>query len=128
MVRIYLTLAALAWLPYGLYLLFLPEELLAIAGIAATDGAATTELRAMYGGLQVGIGVLCVAALLRERFAVPVLGMSAVLTGGLFSGRLIGIFTDAGALDAYNMAALAFEAVACAGAAWLATRSVDAID
>lgn len=128
MVRIYLVMAALAWTPYGLYLLFSPASLESIAGVAAVHGAATTELRAMYGGLQVAIGLLYVGALLRERFVVPVLTVTVVLCGGLLSGRVIGVLSDVGSLDAYNAGALSFEVVLGASAAWLATRSTDAID
>lgn len=122
MVRMYLIAAALAWTPYGLFLMFAPGALEGIAGVSAVDGAGTTELRAMYGGLQAAIGVLCVAALLRDRFAVPVLAMSAVLCGGLFTGRVVGTLSDAGALDGYNIGTLAFELFASTSAAWLATR------
>jgi hypothetical protein len=122
MVRIYLIAAALAWTPYGLFLMFSPGALEGIAGVSAVHGAGTTELRAMYGGLQAAIGLLCVAALLRDRFAVPVLAVSAVLCGGLFTGRVVGALSDAGALDGYNIGTLAFELFASTSAAWLATR------
>jgi hypothetical protein len=121
-------MAALAWTPYGLYLLFSPASLESIAGVAAVHGAATTELRAMYGGLQVAIGLLYVGALLREHFVVPVLPVTVVLCGGLLGGRVIGVLSDVGSLDAYNAGALSFEVVLGASAAWLATRSPDAID
>ncbi len=128
MVRIFLALAALVWTPYGLYLMFAPGALEGLAGVAATSAAATTELRAMYGGLQTAVGVLCVAALVRERFAPAVLAVSAVLTGGLLTGRLVGAAMDAGALDDYNIGALCFEATATICAALLARRAADAID
>jgi hypothetical protein len=126
MVRIFLAVAAVVWTPYGLYLMFSPGALEGIAGVTAAHAAATTELRAMYGGLQAAIGVLCIAALLRERYAPAVLAASAVLTGGLLTGRLIGVLSDAGALDGYNIGALIFEAVATASAALLARTAADA--
>lgn len=128
MVRTYLIMAALAWTPYGLYLLFAPEALEGIAGVAAMHGAGTTELRAMYGGLQVAIGLLYVGALVRERFVVPVLNFTVVLCGGLLTGRVIGVLSEAGALDAYNMGSLSFEAALGASAAWLAARSTASSD
>lgn len=128
MVRIYLAMSALVWIGYGAYLLFVPGALEAIAGVTATNAGGTAELRAMYGGLEVAIGLLCLAGLLRDRFAVPALATLALLCGGLLTGRAIGVLSDPGALDTYNIGALCFEFVLAGSAAWLATRSPDAID
>ena len=56
--REFLASSALVWLPYGLYCFAHPEALRAMAGIVIESPTASTELRAMYGGLQAGLGVL----------------------------------------------------------------------
>jgi len=126
--RIYLALSLLVWIPYGLYLLFSPDALEAIAGVSATSAAGRTELRAMYGGLEIAIGLLCLAGLLRARIAQQVLATIALLCAGLAAGRAIGLAFDTGAFGAYNGGALGFELFAAATAAWLAARAPDTMD
>ena len=64
--RIFLAANVLLWLPYGLYCLAAPGFLAETAGVAATTPTGSTELRAMYGGLQATIGALSLAACLRR--------------------------------------------------------------
>ena len=54
--RIFLLVSTLVWLPYGIYCFFAPGFLAGAAGVAALSPTGRTELRAMYGGLQAGIG------------------------------------------------------------------------
>ena len=56
MTRLFLAANALLWLPYGLYCFLVPEFLAEAAAVSATTSTGTVELRAMYGGLQAGIG------------------------------------------------------------------------
>ena len=63
---IFLGLSTLVWLGYGLYCLLDPGYLAQAAGVAAASATGTTEIRAMYGGLQAGIGVIALGGLLRE--------------------------------------------------------------
>ena len=107
--RIYLGLSLLIWLPYGLYLVFAPDFLAEAAGLTATTPTGTTELRAMYGGLQAAIGVFAAFALFDARQASKVFLAVAFLTGGLFTARLVGLVLD-GSGSAYTYGALVFEA------------------
>ena len=63
--RIFLALSGLVWFPYGVYLFFQPGYLADAAGIVSTTATGNIELRAMYGGLQAGIGALAFAGALR---------------------------------------------------------------
>ena len=67
--RGFLIFSAIIWLPYGLYCFFQPGSLAEAAGVVATIPTATTELRAMYGGLQMAIGALALVSLARPRLA-----------------------------------------------------------
>lgn len=107
--RLFLLANAAVWLPYGLYLVFQPGFLREAAGVAASTPTGTTELRAMYGGLQAAIGVLALRALARPDLEQVAVGAIATLAVGLFSGRLIGLFAD-GSASAYTLGGLAFEA------------------
>lgn len=105
---IFLTAQALVWFPYGLWCLVHPETLATFAGVVATTPTAISEVRAMYGGLQAGIGVLAALAVARaerHRSAVATLG---VLAGSLGIGRSIGALVGAD-LSAYTLGAIGFE-------------------
>ena len=106
--RIFLIVNVLLWLPYGLYCLVAPGALAEAAGVAATSATGTTELRAMYGGLQAAIGLLALAALLRRDLERTALTALAFLALGLFTGRLFGAFNDGG-LSGYTIGALVLE-------------------
>jgi len=106
--RIFLAISVLIWLPYGLYCVASPGALAEIAGVAATTATGTTELRAMYGGLQSAAGLLALLAALRPKYAPAVLLAIAFLTAGLGFARLVGVALD-GSLDSYTGSAVALE-------------------
>ncbi|MFK7895554.1 MAG: DUF4345 family protein [Myxococcota bacterium] len=108
-----LILSALIWLPYGLYCFVQPGMLADAAGVVATTPTGTTEIRAMYGGLQAAMGLLALAALFRERLIPGVLLTLVFLTGGLAATRLAGVFID-GSMSQYTGGGLGFEIVSCA--------------
>lgn len=107
-IRIFFALSALVWLPYGLFCLVQPSFLDGAAGVGASTPTGTTELRAMYGGLQAGIGALMIFALVRPVFADGALIALAFLAGGLGFGRLMGALAD-GSFSTYTLSALFFE-------------------
>lgn len=106
--RVFLALSTLIWLPYGLLCLAKPSFLEGAAGLAATTATGTVELRAMYGGLQIAIGVLCGLGYASEAWRRNALNTLGVLTAGLGLARLIGVLSGGG-LSTYTGAALAFE-------------------
>ncbi len=116
--RVFLALSGLIWLPYGIYLFFEPGYLAEAAGIAATTATGQIELRAMYGGLQAGIGALAFAGALRPAWMRPVLFAGCFLFGGLaFSRSLAAIAT--GEVSSYTAFGLCFEWISTALAIWL---------
>lgn len=120
--RIFLGLSALAWLPYGLFCLAKPSSLESIAGIAASITTGTVELRAMYGGLQVAIGVLCALGFASAAWRHHALTTLGIITAGLGLGRLVGVVAAGGGLSAYTAMALGFE-LASAGVAYTLARA-----
>jgi Domain of unknown function (DUF4345) len=121
MARIFFALTALIWLPYGIYCFAQPGALAQIAGVAATTTTGTIELRAMYGGLQAGIGALALAAALRPAFVGPALATSCFLFAGLATSRLLGA-ASAGELSSYTGGGLALEWGSTLAAVWLLRR------
>ena len=112
LVRGILLFSIVAWLPYGLYCFFQPGALAESAGVVATTPTGTTELRAMYGGVQAAVGALALAALLRPRLASGVLLTLLFLSGGLASTRLVGAWLDGG-WSGYTGMGPGFEIVTC---------------
>jgi len=107
-VTIFLALSALVWLPYGLWCFARPEILAEFAGVAGTTGTAVAELRAMYGGLQMAIGVLALVGLARPALRRGLVMTFGVLTGGLGVARLLAVLLGAG-LSGYTGGALVVE-------------------
>ena len=108
MLRLFLAASALIWLPYGLLCFFAPTLLAEVAGVASISTTGTIEIRAMYGGLQVALGVLAGAALFRESLQRPALFTLAFVCGGLFMARLLGAVLDT-EFSSYTVGALIFE-------------------
>ena len=119
--RIFLGLSALLWLPYGIFCFFQPDFLAGAAGVASTSATGTTELRAMYGGLQAGVGALALLALFRPGLQRPALVTLAFLCGGLVLARLSGTILAA-ELSAYTASGLAIELASLGFASWLLSR------
>jgi hypothetical protein len=119
--RVFLGLSAVVWLPYGIFCFLQPAFLSEAAGIAFASPTATTELRAMYGGLQAGIGSLALLAVVRPTLARPALITLAFLCVGLGVTRLAGAFWD-DSFSPYTSGALAFEFASSALAIFLLSR------
>jgi hypothetical protein len=119
--RIFLALSALLWLPYALYCFAAPASLAEAAGVAYQTPTGSTELRAMYGGLQAALGVLAALGALRPGWRLPALGAVGFSAAGLGMARLAGLALDGG-FSSYTGMALAFEAVSAAAAFLLLAR------
>jgi hypothetical protein len=120
--RIFLFLSALLWLPYGLYCFAQPGSLAEAAGVVFQSPTGSTELRAMYGGLQAALGALAGLAALRPTLVRPALLAIAFLTAGLGSARLLGVALDGG-VSSYTAMGLGFEFTSAAIALLLLRRS-----
>jgi hypothetical protein len=106
--KIFLGFNVAVWLPYGLFCAFQPSYLGEVAGVIGITPTGTTEIRAMYGGLQAGIGVLALVALLHAEHARSVLLTLCCLTGGLFLARTLGFVMDSSG-SGYTFGAMGFE-------------------
>ena len=90
--------------------------------MAAITATGTTELRAMYGGLQAAIGIWAGWAAWKPAAARGALTALLVLPAGLASTRLVGALVAADT-SAYTLGALVFETVLASTAAWLLVRA-----
>jgi hypothetical protein len=104
---IFLIYLMLSWLGIGAWLLYDPGALEAYAGVVALTPTGVTELRAMYGGMELAIGCATLLALLRPHWRCH------VILGGIAAGRLVGVALD-GNISVYTSAVLTFELSAVA--------------
>jgi hypothetical protein len=116
--RIVLFANALVWLPYGLLCLLRPSTLADVAALGLASPTAIVEVQAMYGGLEIAIGVLALWGALRPRSAEAAIWSLFLLYCGLVGGRALGLITS-GDRSAYNLGAIAFELTGAASAAWV---------
>jgi peptidoglycan/LPS O-acetylase OafA/YrhL len=94
--RLSLRLAALAFAGFGVALLVRPA-LLGTLGIELGRPAAVTEIRAFYGGLELGLAVFFALASTRDEWLRPALFAQAASLGGIVLARLVGFAIDGSA-------------------------------
>ena len=117
-----LWISAGAFAGFGLLFLALPERMADTVELSARSSTARTEIRAMYGGLELGIAAfLAWCALDPARLELGLVA-AALLLAGIGSGRALGavIARSASGLTITLMAA----EVAGAAAAWWALSSL----
>lgn len=102
-----LVLAGLGFLGFGIAIAAAPEAVLAPVGVSAT-AAGWVELRAFYGGLELGLGLALLAAATRPAWRRPGLWLVALANGGIALARGIGI-AQTGEFTAFFAWALAWE-------------------
>lgn len=90
-----LWLGALTFAFFGVWLLIRPNALRGV-GVVAENADGRAELRAAYGGLELGIAAFLGLCLLRPDFTEPGLWLQLLALGGLAVGRLLGISVEKG--------------------------------
>jgi len=122
--RILLGLTGVAFAGYGVYCAYDLDMIVRLTGIAFRSPSAAVESRAMYGGLQTGLGLLFLNSAVNPRMTAYGLVAMVFVLGGLAVGRALGISIDG--LDDYNQGAVIFEgtsALLAAVAIWLERRA-----
>ena len=99
--RIILAFTGCIFAVYGLMCLVDPATPAGYAGMELAQASASTEVIAMYGGLQIGLGALLVAWAWRPHLVVPALVVTLFCVGGLALGRASGLMRNG--VDAYNL-------------------------
>ena len=87
---------AIAFLGFGFAFYFWPGELLAYVSIALDAGMSRTEIRAVYGGMNTGIG-LAVLSLVWRGHVVPAAALSTAVLVPILAGRCLGLAFDGSA-------------------------------
>jgi hypothetical protein len=109
--RIVLIIQALALIGLGLAYFVRPMEMTNLSGMLLMAPAAITDVRAYYGGLQIGLGVYLLMALSRVDQARAALTLLVLLYSALALARIGGLWLDGGAQQTFNLSALLIEVV-----------------
>lgn len=121
--RIVLMIQIVALAGLGLAYFIRPEEMASFSGALLMGNAAVTEVRAYYGGLQLGLAAYLAMALTRLDLLRPALMLLILLYAALALGRVAGLWLDGGAQQTFNLTALLLEVIS-AGLAWWALRGI----
>ena len=132
----FLILTTVVWVPYGLMCFLDPAALAESTGVVASTptvwpktllsmSGASTEIRAMYGGLQTAIGALALLAIFRSGLAKSALVCLATLSVGLLTARLLGLAMDGG-YTSYTGMAIGFEIFFFSSSVFLISRRKEA--
>ena len=125
-VRLFLLVQILSLAGFGLAYFIYPQETANLSGMLLMAPAAVTDVRAYYGGLQLGLAVWLGLALLRGELLRPALMLLVLLYSALLLARLGGLWLDGGAQQTFNLYAMLFEGVSAGLAFWLLRRSTSA--
>lgn len=117
-----LLVGGLGFLGFGLLMLIAPQASMASLGLTVPDGVPTTEIRAFYGGLELALGGLLLAAMAQPDYRRAGLWLGAVSYGMVAATRAAGMLIDASG-GSFLLGALAVETVLTIWFA-LALRSV----
>lgn len=104
-----LGLSALVFISYGLISLISPGIPTGLAGLEMSNGDAFSEIGAMYGGLQTGLGLFCLVALLKPEFYRSGLVLLVLGIGTLALARFIAFMMTSDAVTSYTYGALIYE-------------------
>ena len=104
-----LWISALLFIGYGLVSFFFPEIPAGLVDLKITNVDAAAEIRAIYGGLQTGIGLFCLLAAVNSDLYRAGLMLLVLGIGALALGRLYSILTTVDSVTAYTNGALLFE-------------------
>jgi hypothetical protein len=92
--RLLLTLIALIYLAFGFAFLFNPNEMATMLSLRFVADAARTDFRAMYGGLEIGVGAFLLICAMRREFVRIGLFASACALVAMATSRSVGLLLD----------------------------------
>ena len=111
-------IVALVFLGYGMGFVLVPAPLLqTVVGEVPVASSAWIDMRATYGGLSLGVGVLLwLLAQNQETLRAGVVGV-VLLMVGMASGRMVGIVVD-GSPNGYMVVYLLLEIITAVLGLW----------
>nr|WP_298111731.1 DUF4345 domain-containing protein [uncultured Pseudomonas sp.] len=116
--RVVLSLQLLAIAGLGLAYFIRPHEMTNLSGMLLMAPAAVTDVRAYYGGLQLGLAAFIGLCLARRELIAPALTLFTLLYSALALARIGGLWLDGGAQQTFNLYALLLEIVSAGLCFW----------
>jgi len=107
--KIVLWVTAIIFFGYGVACLLSPDLPAGYAGLVMTNGDAFSEIGAMYGGLQIGVGLFCMVGAMNSTYFRPALLLLVLVIGGLATARLYSTLIGTYPVGVYTWGAMAFE-------------------
>ena len=107
--KIVLGVSAFVFMAYGIVSLVSPAIPSGFAGLEMSNSDAFAEVGAMYGGLQTGVGLFCLLALLKSEYYRAGLILLVVGIGALALARSLSTLMAADAVTIYTYGAIAYE-------------------
>jgi len=92
--RVVLAASGLMFLGFGLAFMFRPVATAGMVGISLPEPAAVTEIRAFYGGLEVGLAALLFVAAAYGPWRAMGLALATAAFAGPALGRIVGLVLD----------------------------------
>jgi hypothetical protein len=118
--RTVLLVLALLHVLFGLYGLYAPLQMAQIVDLGASTPGAIGEIRAIYGGLFLALGLVIARGWFGGPLAAAWLRVVAMGYTGLFVGRVVSVAIDGP--SGYTLFAGAFEIAIAGFFAWAATE------
>lgn len=94
MARLFLATNTLLFLGFGTYAFLNPDLIQSMMGASEMSSAGIYEIRSNYGGVSIGIGLMCLAASLNTSLQRPALFVLMAYTGGYALGRVLALPLD----------------------------------
>ena len=121
--RILLAAQALILAGLGIAYFVRPEEMANLSGMLLMAPAAITDVRAYYGGLQIGLAAYLLRTLGRQEQMRGALMLLVLLYSSMALARMGGLWLDGGLQQTFNLTALLLEVVS-AGLCFVALRQL----
>lgn len=120
-----LVLTALSFIGFGVKWLVNPVSMAAPLGITLNNGDATSDARAVYGGMELGLGLFLLYSCAAKARRSQGLAAAALTLGGLGVTRAIGIAVAVGGVGpgTYQLLVTDFLGIALTSAAFFVSRS-----
>lgn len=120
--RFALWLLGLSFAAFGLWALARPLHFATLLGFELSNAQALTEMRAFYGGLELGLGLFFIVCALRVDLARAGLVLGVVSLSAVATTRLYGLIVD----DSFStllVAVLGLELFGIAACLWALKRT-----
>ncbi|MBI3200817.1 MAG: DUF4345 domain-containing protein [Myxococcales bacterium] len=92
--RVVLLALAAGFIAFGVAFLLAPQKLAAYADVSTTSRLGLVELRAFYGGVQLGLGVFLAVTAMRREWQLPGLLCALLSLLGVFGARIYALTAE----------------------------------